>query len=296
MAAGTDTGMQMQTMSWPQYVSLGRIHMQPGGHKLVQEHFQRYDRLGGIMTFNRELSLLGIETSSLIKHGMQLKEWCNDYTVHPLNAFGVEMAERVNRMTRQITASIVGEDSSFNKACLYLWENERPMVQDWFSGACRWILEDKKRFRFTASAITMAGIGMIGWKIGWRGERNVLILGSTGDDDGSGHVDGFGTDAYDDGDNKGNKDSEQPTGATCRMTLDESSSAHGAAKASPRWECGYISPRGEKVRTTPAGQTQYRVHVNNEVGWFRADQVVFPDGEVLGRHDLRKKVRVNVLV
>lgn len=134
MAAGSDPGMQMQNMSWPQYVSLGRRHMQPGGHKLVQEHFQRYP-LGGIMT--RELSLSGIETSSLVKRGMQLKEWSNDYTVHPLNAFDTEMANRANEII-SIATSTAGAGTSFSQQ---------------FTEACRSVTENKTRFEEACKAV-----------------------------------------------------------------------------------------------------------------------------------------------
>ena len=339
-------------MPWPTYVSRGKTILrtncstqkQRGECELLQQHYRLWDEFGGIVAFNEALIESGIDTSSLVKPGMPLKEWCKNPTVLPLNALGVEMAERVNRMARGNKASIAGEGSSlgqlFFKAFRFALDNKIPFSGDGvlsaayqavrenttrlslseafqvvldnttrFSEACQAVLENTTRFSEACQGVTgdktwiglMALVIAVGAMLGkgrWRGGRNVLNSGSTedDDDDDGGHVDGPETDAGDDGDNNGDKDSEQFSGAMCRVTLDEPSGAHRTAKALPRWEWGHFRPCGQNVRVTPDGQVRYRVclPLMNEGGWFRADQIEFPDGETFNGHDLRKRVKVQV--
>ena len=107
---------------------------QPGECELIQQHCRLYDPFGGLGAFDRYLQEMGIETSSLVKYGMPLKEWCNNYTVQPLDAIGLEMAECVNGMTRNIKALTAGEGSSLGqklfKAFQYVWDNRMRFFED----------------------------------------------------------------------------------------------------------------------------------------------------------------------
>ena len=83
--------------------------------ELKQQHYRGWDQLGGLVAIDTHLIESGFDTSSLIKAGMPLKEWCNSHTFHALDVLGLDMAERVNRMTRRIKPPIAGEGSSLGQ-------------------------------------------------------------------------------------------------------------------------------------------------------------------------------------
>ena len=333
-----------------------------GGHELLQQHYKNYEALGGIDALNLRFIESSVDTSSIVKPGMPLNEWCDSHTFHPVNAFGAAMADQVNKMTasraaivgagtilgpqfleackvvmkdrthfREACKAVLENETQFSEACKLMMENEKGCLEacetvlatkTWYSEACEamseiktWFLEACENFPEIKSWISvvcqfvtgnkktsfglMVSVIAVGVMLGkgrWRGGKGVLKSGDTDDyDNDIDLVDGK-TEAGHDADNDDDQDTEQFSGALCGVTMDEPSGAHRAAKAPPSWECGHISPRREKVRTTPDGQVSYRVNVKNEFGWFRADQVVFPDGETLNGRDRRKKVQVKVQV
>ena len=314
--AKPDTGMKVESMSGLDYIRLGMklrsldcsTQEDRRTCESLQKHFeQRYDKYGGIAAFHRLLIELGIDPSSLVIPGMPLKEWCNDSVVVPINDFGVEMAKHVNKMTGAIKAAIADEGSDlgqlFFKAFHLIlddkilssedgvWSQAFQLVMKYktrFPAACQTVMGTKSWVGLMAVVMIAVGVMMRG-RVRRPGGREVLNSGTTedDDDDDGDHVDGSETDAGDDGDNEGDQGREQLNLPMCRVTLDEPSGAH-------RWEWGHVCPGEQNMRVTPEGQEQYQVYfpMMKVAGWFRADQVAFPDGETFHRHDLRKRVKV----
>ena len=240
--------------------------------ELIQHHYKGWDQLGGLVAIDTHLIESGFDTSSLIKPGMPLKEWCNNNTFHALDAFGLDTAERVNKMTRRIKASNAGEGSSLGQTFFagfrFLLDNKRLFPEgSVLSEALRFVRECKTLFseayhavmesltRLSEALQVVTGyktpialialvivVGVMLRKDRRPGEKNVLKSNSTEDedkdDDGGDNVDGLETGAGDDGDNNnnGDEDSGQLRCAMCRVILDEASDACRTPKALPRYE------------------------------------------------------------
>ena len=338
-AAESDTQTKVESMLWSTYVRLGKtilatdcsVQKQRRVCELTQGHFQRWDPIGGINKVNDILTELGIDTSSLVKNGMLLKEWCNDLTFDALDDFGREMAERVNGITKGIKASTAGEGGSlgqpFSKAFRFVMENKARL-----SKARQAVLENKTRlskaFRVVMDhktlfstafpgamenktpAVLMAVVVAVGVMLarGRRpGERNVLNPGGTedDDDDNSDFVDGSETDAGGDCGDNGDQSIERDRDPRWLVTLDEPSEADRTTEDSFRWTWGCLLPGEQNVRVAFDGQVYYQVVAPssttilagsgpirfNQVG-CRADRMRFLDGEAFDGHDLRKRVKV----
>ena len=353
---------KMPTMLLLDYVELGRTIMRGGGHGLLQQHYKQYDALGGIDAFNLRLIESGVDTSSVVKHGMALSDWCDNHTFLPVNAFGAPMADQVNRMT-DFRAAIVGagtilapqflevckvvmkdkthfqeackavleNQTCFSEACKLMMKNEKGCleacetvlatktwyfeaceamseIKTWFLHACENFLEIRTWISVVCEFVTgnkktsfglMVSVIALGVMLGkgrWWGGKDVLKSGDTNDHDNDVNLlDVPQTEAGDDANNNDEKDSEQFSGAMCRVTMDESG-AHSAPKAPPPWAWGHIAPGKKNMRVTRGGKTMYNVNVKNKIKWFRADQVKFEDEKTFHGHDLRKRIRVQVKV
>ena len=315
-AAEPEIQMQVESMSWLDYVELGKTILgmdcstqeQPGKCKLLQQHYKPLDKVGGIKAFNRNMIELGIDTSSLVIDGISLGEGGGNHTtVKPLNDFGSEMAERVNEMMIDIKARDDGAGSRMgtlsSRAYEFVMENKAR-----FSTTCQIVMENRtllskacqlalnNKIPTWLTVLVVAAVGGICWQGRRPGERNVLSPGSSteDDDDGDGDdIDGPETDTGDVGDNEnGDKDGERLSYIMCRVTLDEPSDAHRAAKALPLWRWGHLRLCRRNFWSM-GNEVYYRVALPliNEVGWFRADRVYFPNVETFNGYDLRKRVK-----
>ena len=145
-------------MSLLEYFKLGRTVTRGGGHELFRQHFKLYDAVGGFGAFHNYVRELNVDTSSLVKQGMPLNAWCDNYTLHPINAFGAAAAAQVNRMTNfgALTAgaaTIFGPQ--FLETCKGVMEDKTHFLDTYkavlesktrFFEACELLMENKTRF------------------------------------------------------------------------------------------------------------------------------------------------------
>ena len=109
--------MKMKEMLFPDYLRIVKEFLRkdcstdelPEECELIQQHGRVYDQVGGFDAWHMSLLEMGIILVDLVKGGMPLKEWCNDYTVHPTNAIVSGDAILVNEMSGNIVAAANAE-------------------------------------------------------------------------------------------------------------------------------------------------------------------------------------------